>query len=161
MILGSSVWAGLHSALRLRQTQEQLRDLRGALELINGEIAFAATPFVPLCRRAGEGRCPGVRAFFETLAETGEDPARPWSGRTRLACQKGGLLLPEPCLRSLERLFDDFGRCDREGQLRQLALAGEELGRLSRELGPELEGRGRLYRWLGFTAGAALLVLVL
>ena len=36
MILASTAWAGFHAALRLRRTQEELRDLCAALELMAG-----------------------------------------------------------------------------------------------------------------------------
>lgn len=161
LILASSAWAGLRAALCLRRTQEQLRDLTAALELIAGEVSFAATPFVPLCRRAGEGRGPAVRGFFDALAREGARIEGPAEGLTRRACAEAGLLLPERSLSTLERLFDDYGRFDRAGQLRQLELALSELKQLNAELAQHTEERCRGLRVLGLTAGAAVLVLVL
>lgn len=161
LILASSAWAGLRAALCLRRTQEQLRDLCAALELMAGEVSFAATPFVPLCRRAGEGRGPAVRAFFDALAREGERPERAEAGMTRSACGEAGLLLPERSLSALERLFDGYGRFDRAGQLRQIELALSELKQLNAELNLHTEERCRGLRVLGLTAGAAVLVLVL
>lgn len=71
------------------------------------------------------------------------------------------MYLPDSALSSLERLFDGFGRYDREGQLRQLRLATGELAALSGELSEQMEGRCRTYEVLGLTAGAAVLVVVL
>lgn len=161
MILASSFWAGLHAALRLKRTHEQLRDLNAALELIAAEIRFAATPFVPLCRRVGEGRCAAVRAFFEELSRERGCPETASEGMTRRACVKAGLVLPEQAHADLERLFDGFGCFDREGQLRQIELVSSELNRLSDELGAQMQGRCRTYEILGLTAGAAVLVLVI
>lgn len=161
MILASSLWTGCHSALRLRQTDRQLRDLTSALELMAGEIAFAATPFVPLCERAGAGRCQGVRQFFSALAREAARPEGPGEGRTRLALREAELLLPGPAAETLERLLDNFGAYDREGQLRQLSLATETLKRLSGELSEQMAGRCKTYRWLGLSAGAAVLILVI
>ncbi|MBQ1410432.1 MAG: stage III sporulation protein AB [Oscillospiraceae bacterium] len=161
LILAASLWAGFHAALRLRQTHETLRELAAALELIAGEISFAAPPFVPLCRRAGEGRTEAVRRFFEVLAREGEKPDFAPEGLTCRACAEAGMLLPSSARLALERLFDGFGRFDREGQLRQIHLASEELAALSGELSGQMEGRCRTYEVLGLTAGAAVLVLVL
>lgn len=161
MILAASLWAGLHAALRLRRSYEELRDLLAALELMAGEISFAAPPFVPLCRRAGEGRCPAVRRFFEQMALEGSCPEADPEGRTRRICAETGLLLPGSALLPLERLFDDFGRYDREGQLRQLGLAAGELKSLTDELGSQLANRCKSYALLGLSAGTAVLVLVL
>ena len=161
LILTASLWVGFHAAQRLRRTHETLRDLSVALELIAGEISFAATPFVPLCRRAGAGRGPRVRTFFEVLAREGEKPEFQTQGLTRRACAEAGLVLPGSAFSGLERLFDGFGRFDREGQLAQLRLAIRELTGLSAELAGELEGKCRTYEVLGLTAGAAVLVLVL
>lgn len=161
MILAASLWAGLRAALGLRRTHEALGDLLGALELMAGEISFAATPLVPLCRRAGEGRCGPVRAFFDALALEGSCNEAPAAGRTRRVCEEAGLVLPGSALRPLERLFDGFGRFDREGQLAQLRLASAELRRLREELGDQLENRCRTCTVLGLSAGAAVLILVI
>ena len=77
------------------------------------------------------------------------------------AAAEAGLTLPEPTLRTLEILFDGFGLGDRETQLNQLRLAGEEVDRQTAELRQQMAGRCRSYRLLGFCAGAAVLVLVL
>ena len=161
MILAASLWAGLHAALRLRRTHEELRDLLAALEVIAGEIAFAAAPLVPLCRRAGEGRRGPVRDFFDALALEASCPEAVAEGRTRRLCAEAGLSLPAPALLPMERLFDGFGRYDREGQLRQLRLASAELNRLADELSAQLENRCRTYTLLGLSTGAAVLILVI
>ena len=126
-----------------------------------GEISFASTAFVPLCRRAAEGRCETVRRFFLFLAREGEKPEFDADGLTRRACAAAEMILPAPAVSALERLFDGFGRFDREGQLSQLRLAAGELAVLSGELSEQMEGRCRTYEVLGLTAGAAVLVLVL
>ena len=161
MILGASLWAGLRAALLLRRTQAELTELAAALETVGAEIRCAAAPFAPLCRRAGEGCAGAVGRFFSLLAREGSRPDLALEGLTRRACREAGLLLPEPALKALERLFDGFGRWDREGQLAQLALAAGELDRLREELNGQLEGRCRSYRLLGLSAGAAVLVLLL
>ena len=161
LILAASLWAGFHAALRLRRTHETLRDLATSLELMSGEIAFAATPFVPLCRRAGEGKCETVRRFFNFLAGEAEKTDFVCEGLTRRGCRASGMVLPEPALSALERLFDGFGRFDRDGQLRQLRMVTGELAALSGELYEQMDGRCRTYEVLGLTAGAAVVVLVL
>ena len=161
LILTASLWVGFHAAQRLRRTHETLRDLSVALELIAGEISFAATPFAPLCRRAGEGRSEPVHRFFDILAREAERPDFTSEGLTRRACEEAGVYLPESAAAALERLFDGFGRFDREGQLGQLRLVESELAALSGELSGQMEGRCRTYQMLGLTAGAAVLVLVL
>ena len=161
LILAASLWAGFHAALRLRRTHEELRALAAALELMAGEISFAAPPFAPLCRRAAEGSCETVRAFFQHMAQEAEQPDFAPEGLTRRACAAAGLVLPGPAVSALERLFDGFGRFDREGQLRQLRLAAEEVAVLSGELSEQMDGRCRTYEILGLTAGTAVLVLVL
>ena len=126
-----------------------------------GDISFANLPFVPLCRRAGEGRKGPVRDFFDALALEGSCQEAAVEGRTRRLCAEAGLALPASALLPLERLFDGFGRYDREGQLAQLRLASAELTRLTDELSAQLENRCKTYTMLGLSAGAAVLVLVL
>ena len=161
LILAASLWAGSHAALRLRRTHETIRELASALELMAGEIAFAATPLVPLCRRAGEGRTEAVHGFFAGLAREAGRPDFAAEGLTRRACAEAGLCLPEPALCCMERLFDGFGRFDREGQLRQLRLADGTLAELDGAMAGQLDGRCRVCEVLGLSVGAAVLVLVL
>ena len=161
MILLSSAGAGLHAALGLRRTHEQLRDLISAFELIAGEIRYSATPFAPLFRRAGEGRCAGVRDFFQELSRQAGQAEYSAQEAVSRACAVSGLTLPEPSANCLRRLFDSFGRLDRESQLRQRELTLADLKRLSGELNEQLEGRCRTYQMLGLSAGVAVLVLVL
>lgn len=71
------------------------------------------------------------------------------------------MALPGEALRALARLFDGFGRLDREAQLRQIELAAAQLRQLSGELSQQMDSRCRSFRLLGLTAGAAVLVLVL
>ena len=136
-------------------------ELRAALRRITGEVAYAGTPFVPLCLRAAEESRGSLRAFFRALSRAGEAERSLGEGVTRRAAAEAGLTLPEPTLRTLEILFDGFGLGDRETQLNQLRLAGEEVDRQTAELRQQMAGRCRSYRLLGFCAGAAVLVLVL
>ena len=159
--MAASAWTGIHAARRLRRTHEELLDLRAALGSMGTEIAFAATPCGPLCRRAGAGRTRAVERFFTYLAEQSEKPRGWGENPAERACAASGLALPGPARRCLERVFDRFGLNDREGELRQLQLADAELARLLEELETQMEGRCRSYQVLGLTAGAAMLVLVL
>ena len=161
MILLSSTWVGLHAALRLRKTDEQLRELCTALERMTGELHYAGTPFVPLCQRMADSARGEVRVFFSVLRREAARPEGGNPGLTELAAREAGLLLPQPGLLALERLFDRFGCEDLETQVGQLRLAAEELSRLSEELRRQLAGKCRSYQLLGLTTGAAILVLVL
>ena len=159
MILSSSAWVGFHAALRLRRTGEELRELRGAIDRIIGEIRYAGTPFAPLCTRIGEHTIGSIRRFFRCLALRAGQGER--FGMTRQAAMEAGLALPESALSALERLFDDFGRSDLETQLSQLCLAQEELARLETELRGQMSCKCRSYEVLGLVTGVALLILVL
>ena len=131
------------------------------MELMSSEIAFASTPFVPLCRRAGESRCETVHSFFNYLAREAEKPDFSYEGLTCRACKDSGIVLPDSARSALERLFDGFGRFDRDGQLQQLRMVTGEFARLSGELYEQMEGRCRTYEVLGLTAGVAVVVMVL
>lgn len=126
-----------------------------------GEISFAGTPFAPLCRRAGEGRCGPVARFFYHLAREADDPDLLTEGLTRRVAAQAGLALQEGAVSALEQLFDRFGRFDREGQLGQLYLAKDALTAYSASLSEQMDGKCRSYEMLGLTAGVAVLVLVL
>lgn len=153
-------WAGRRGAAGLRRERETLAELIAALETVAGELAFAAPPFGALCRRAGEGRSPSVRAFFEALAAEAAQPDLATEGLTRRACGRAKLGLPASSTAALARLFDSFGRRDRDGQLAQLRLVILELEQANGVLSGELDARCRVMEALGLAAGTALVVLV-
>lgn len=161
MILTSSAWVGLHAALRLRKTEEQLRQLRAALERFSGQMQYAGTPFVPLCKQTAKSVHGAVGTFFSLLGQEASLPDRATAGRTRRAAAQAGLILPDSALTALERLLDDFGQTDLETQVSQLRLTTEEIASLSEDLHTQMTGKCRSYALLGLTTGAAVLVLVL
>ena len=155
------MWTGLREALRLRRSHEALRGLLTVLNLLETEISFAAAPFAPLCRRGAEISRGGLRSFFEILAREAARPEFQGEGLTRRAAAEAGLVLSSAALEPLERLFDNFGRWDREGQLDQLRLTGRALELQEAALREGLGERCRGCGILGFCGGAALLVMVL
>ena len=161
LILASSFWAGRRAADRLRSDKRALHELRGALEQMAGEIAFAAPPFASLCRRAGQGREATTARYFALLAEEAERPGFLPEGCSARAAAGSGLRLPRDAESALERLFDGFGQFDRETQLRRIGLTAETLQRCENALEAELEGRCRCLELLGLSAGAALLLVVI
>lgn len=161
MILTASVWTGLREALRLRGSHKALRDLLAALNLLETEISFAAVPFAPLCRRGAEISAGGLRRFFEYLAREAARPEFQSAGLTRRAAAEAGLTLSNAALEPMERLFDNFGRWDREGQLDQLRLTRRALELQEAALREGLGDRCRGCGILGFCGGAAVLVMVL
>lgn len=161
MVLASTLWVGLHAALRLRRTHEQLNALCAALHFAETEIQFAAPGFASLCARVEQNSVGAVREFFRALSAQAEQADLAAEGRTRRAAKEAGLCLPDQVMKVLERLFDHFGSCDREGQTRQIRLAAAELTCLNEELRQSMDGRCKSYETLGFAAGAAILILVL
>lgn len=155
------MWTGLREALALRRRVESLGELLEALHRMEAEIAFSCLPFGPLCRGAAEAGRGRVRDFFAFLAREAASPECQSKGLTRRAAAEAGLALPEGVLRPLERLFDDFGRWDREGQLDRIRLTQAAVNAQEAALREGLSARCRSCGILGFCGGAALLVMVL
>ena len=151
----------LREALRLRKSHEVLAELLAVLKGLESEISFAAVPFAPLCRRGAEIGRGGLRAFFEILSREAANPEFQGDGLTRRAASEAGLALSNAALEPLERLLDNFGRWDREGQLDQLRLARKTLELQETVLREGLGDRCRGCGILGFCGGAAVLVMVL
>lgn len=157
MILGASVWTGMHGAWRLRQMEGQLRELAAALGRMECEVSYTSTRFHPLCKRISDGSRGETAAFFRALAEaplTGP-------GMTGEAAAASGLLLPEGPYRTMERLLDGFGHYDLDSQVRLIRQASEELRQESERIRGQLAGRCRTYEMLGLCTGAAVLILVI
>lgn len=153
-ILGAGGAAGAAQLRRMRRELTVLRELTGALDVLEGEIRFSRTALPLALRRAGRGR--DVCGFFEAAAAAlmeGESPAAafrrcaaalPIQTTDRMALAEAGKGL----------LGDETEAC---GALR---AAGKMLEQSLREKsGRQAETEKRTAAvWL---SGAALLILVL
>jgi stage III sporulation protein AB len=150
-------------ARNLALRQEVLRELRVALQLLETEIAYAATPLPEAFRRVAERTRPPVRLLFAAarsalLGTGGVTANEAWSaGVTALAAAAP---LEEEDLAVLADFGQGLGRGDRADQVKKLELVRAQLHKLE-ELATENRARqARIWQVLGFLSGMTIILLL-
>lgn len=153
---------GFSAAAGLSRRVRTLRDLLGALELMEREIAFQLTPMDELFARLAQRTPEPAGAFFARcrrgLSSLGE---RSLSQIWRQALTEVSLGLDAQTLDTLAGLGDLLGRYDGEGQKEALEQARLQLCQDLRRAEEDQAQRGHMYRMLGLTAGAFLVIVLL
>ena len=162
LLAGGAAAVGFSAAAGLNRRVRTLRVLLEALELIEREISFQLTPMDQLLERLSKRTPPPAGGFFACcragLEQLGERSlAQIW--REALAQNSMGLAQQE--LDTLAGLGDLLGRYDGAGQQEALAQVRLQLAQDLRQAEKDREKRGRMYRVLGVTAGAFLVIVLL
>lgn len=155
---GGGYW-GVRAAAQQRREEEDLRKLLLALELLERELSLRMTPMPRLLGQLSL-RCPApAGAFFGSCAERmnqGTPLSVVW--REEVDQVPG---LDEESRALLYPLGQVLGRYEAEGQGEAIAGVRRELELLCRRRGEESRRLGRVYRALGLTGGAFLVILLL
>jgi len=141
----------------------ELRDVQAALSMLETEIAYGATPLTEALEAVGR-RCDGALAGLftgaaeELAARDGVTAGEAWE---RSLVRYGARApLHREDLAVLRSLGAVLGATDREDQTRHLRLAIERLRILAARAEEEAHRNVRLWRYLGFLAGAAAALVV-
>lgn len=162
LTVGGGAFLGFDAHRRLRRRARVLRQLAGALEQMDREIAFRLTPMPRLMEELAADYPPPVGTLFANcrkgMEELGERSlAEIW----RQALADTPLDLEGRAAGILDELGEVLGRFEESGLRSALARAVAELtreGELAREDG---EKRGRMYQVLGLAWGGLLVILLL
>ena len=162
LTVGGGAFLGFDAHRWLRRRARVLRQLAGALEQMDREIAFRLTPMPQLMEELAADYPPPVGTLFANcrkgMEELGERSlAEIW----RQALADTPLDLEGRATGILDELGEVLGRFEESGLRSALARAVAELtreGELAREDG---EKRGRMYQVLGLAWGGLLVILLL
>lgn len=161
VVAGGVLW-GWSSARAQRVKVRLLADLHAALELMAVEAIHHAAP-LPEAARHAAASFPLARGLLERFAAAltdgaGRSAAQAW----RLACRQwpGTMQLEPAAQQALHNLAPFLGWGGAADHGRQLRLAAERLARHYERDEKDLDGRCRLWRYLGAGGGviAALLL---
>ena len=158
---GAAAYLGFSAAAALSRRVRALEDMVQGLSLLEQELELDSPPLPQLMERLAR-RCRGpalslvreCRLALDRLEE--EDFSTAWrravSRREELGEAGRQALLP---------LGDTLGRCGWEDQRRAAECVRRRLEELACQARQEGRGRGRVYRALGLTGGAFLVILLL
>ncbi len=156
------LWAALISRQLVRRPVE-LAWAEAALDALRTEIAYARTPLPQALRRAAAGgRGPAVALLRQSAAAleagSGCSPEQAWERALAAADERSAW--SEADVAALSRLGNALGRSDAGEQVRHIRMCVERLRALEEEARGEAGRQARMWLYLGFSLGVAL-VLVL
>lgn len=161
LVLGGCGFLGWILGQRASQRTALLRQLTRALEQLRREVGFHLTPLPELLERLAEGEGGTVGTFFHRCAQGAASPEEGISVAWRTAVEDLTPDIGAEAARCMDRLGQALGRWDalREGEL--LTAAVEELDSLRERSEQTARQEGRLYRSLGITLGALVVILLI
>ena len=157
----AAAWIGVRGAAALRERTGALRDLEAGLLLLEQELALDAPPLrllterlIPRVRGPARALFQACRAALDGLEA--EELSAAWARAVGELDQ-----LDEEARRCLLPLGESLGRCGWEDQRRTAGAVRERLTLLAARAEEESRRRGGLYRVLGLSGGAFLVILLL
>ncbi len=162
MILSACGYAGLTVAAKYRRRPMELRYLRSALQMLETEISYGATPLPEAMDRVGQRCEAGIAALFsltrdKLLAGEGVTAREAWD--EALAHFYKNSALNRADLAVLKALGSGIGISDRLDQVKHLRLAQEQLKIEEAKAEVEAEKNVKLYNYLGFLGGLTIVII--
>lgn len=161
LVAAGAAWLGFRAAAALRDRVRTLDEMGEGLALLEQELELDAPPLptlmerlIPRSRGPARALFQGCRLALEHLDR--EDLSQAWRrlvGELRELGEEGRqALLP---------LGDALGRCGCGEQERAVAAVRRRLGELADRAEEDSRRQGRVYRALGLSGGAFLVILLL
>lgn len=156
-----AAWIGFSTAAALRRRGQALAEIADGLECLALELERDAPALPRLMERTAAVSRGGARLLFRECAQaldgTSREPfALAWrrlvEAQPELGTEGQQALLP---------LANALGRCDGLEQQRELRSAAGRLRELGRRAEEDYRQQGRVYRTLGLSGGAFLVILLL
>jgi stage III sporulation protein AB len=163
-VIGAAAAWGERKARSLAQRVEHLRQLRRSLALLAAEISYARSvlpyAFQAVAKRSAYPARELFLAASEMLLAGGEAGAR------QIWKQAAERVLPGSCCSAADReiiagLGASLGVSQQEGQLNQIRLTMQHLDSALEEAQDQRERGEKMWRYLGFAGGAAVVILLL
>ena len=154
---------GFQIAARYADRPRQLRHFTTALQLLETEILYAATPLPDACRRIAARIPEPIAEIFRTMGERLTDGV----GRTAdqvwqevLDEQKSALALKAGDRDVLHHFGRTLGVSDREDQIKHIHLAIAQLGAEEHAARDEQARNEKMWRYLGCLLGLTVVILL-
>ncbi len=156
MIVTACTAIGVRSGMDLQNRVKSLMEMKRMIEMLKGEIQYAATPLKEAFEMLSVRLEP---PFCQYLQKTAEDMGRR-DGRTMaVILEENAQILYERTglgradIRGFIRAGARLGYLDAQMQLRTIDLYLEELEKEYRSAQEEYQGKIKVYRCLGFMGG--------
>lgn len=155
-------YAGFAVARRYQRRPKDLRYIQGALQMLETEITYGATP-LPEAFDVVSKRCEkGVAVLFATardnlLTGDGLTAQEAWDDALKVFCQHSAINAGDVAI--LKALGAGLGISDRADQVKHLHLAREQLRIEAIKAEDEATKYVKLYHYLGFLGGLTIVII--
>ncbi len=155
--------AGMIRARDYTRRPRELKSLLAALQMLETEIIYTATPLGEALNRAAAAGSKEVRSLFSGAAAelnsmTGCTAAEAW--QNALSRCYPASALRESDLNILRNLGSALGISDRRDQSKHLSLASEQLKLEALKAEEEAAKNVKMWNYMGFCGAAALVFLI-
>jgi len=154
---------GVLLARNLALRQEVLRELQVALQLLETEIAYAASPLPEALHRVAERTRPPTRHLFAAAGRAlngtcGTTAAEAWNQGLAALARAAPLEAEDWAV--LTDFGQGLGRGDREDQVKKLPLARSQLRQLEEAAAENRQRQAKVWQTLGLLGGLVLILLL-
>ncbi len=161
LVAAGCVTAGCSAAASLSARTRDLGEAEQILESIARELEWSLVPLPEALRRASAGSGKAKNWLYPLAEAVSASQDQSFQSLWNHALRNSGLSLTREDYAVLERLGSVLGRYDAASQCQALAAAGARLHGLREEAAERQKGLAHLYRVLGVSVGALLIVLLL
>lgn len=161
LIAGAAGWIGWSEGAALRKRTALLRELVSSLDRMERELAFRLTPLPELLSHLSREVSEPLASFYRSCAQHARSSENAFWTSWKKEMEELSPYLDRPSVESLCRLGRGLGRYDEEGERQLLKNTAAELREYLSGAEAESERLGKLYRTLGFTAGAFLILVLI
>ncbi|MCR4442221.1 MAG: stage III sporulation protein AB [Peptococcaceae bacterium] len=161
LVIGGCGYGGLSIARGYRLRAEVLRSLQNGLNLLEAEISYGSTPLPLALERVGEKLGRESSLVFSYAAQAfhlhgGATAGEAWEEGVKKLAQNVSLSLEDISI--LQSFGQGLGNSAKNEQLKNIALAREQLFMAEKEACLARERYERMWRYLGFCLGAAIVL---
>ncbi|KUK32230.1 MAG: Stage III sporulation protein AB [Thermoanaerobacterales bacterium 50_218] len=164
LIIGVAGWGGLWVASTYSRRPQQLRSFQSALQMLDTEIVYGATPLPVALKKVGQAVEPAVGVVFQKAGKLLEKSCGYTAGEAwnkALGDQAGRTVLRSGDLMILKTFGEVLGASDRSEQHKNIVLTIHYLQKAESEAEKEKEKNGKLWRYGGFLIGISMVLLLL
>jgi len=164
LVIGGCGYCGLSIARSFRLRAQVLRSLQNGLNLLEAEISYGSTPLPLALARVGEKLGRESSLVFSQAAQAfrlhkGVTAGEAWEEGVKRLAQS--VVLSQEDISILRNFGHGLGNSAKNEQLKNIALAREQLSMAEKEACLARERYEKMWRYLGFCLGAAIVLVLI
>lgn len=153
---------GILKAMKIKKRPQEIREMISALALLDTEIYWGTTPLPEAFAVLRERTDSPWQEFFSKLEQNirkGQSASSAWE--KAIAEHKRKTCLLEEDWKIIKGIGKGLGRSDRSEQHKILELAQKHLSHVDEKARQQVDGKAKMWSYLGFLGGAAVVIFIL